>query len=110
MNPFTLLDSILADYASPRVRRLIHTLILLACAGVTIWLGAEGDWREALLALAAALYAGANKANTSASDLTPAEDDAIVDDGESYWQAGGLPYPSDEGRAQGELDLGVHDE
>lgn len=107
MNPFTLLDSLLADYASPRVRRLIHTLILLACTGVTIWLGAEGDWRSALLTLAAALYAGANKANTSASDLTPAYEGGLVDDGESYWDAGGLPYPSDE---QDGLGLGLRDE
>ena len=95
MNPFTILDSLLADYASPRVRRLIHGLIALACTGVTIWLGAEGDWRLALLTLAAALDAGANKANTSASDLSGPFEGIFVGD-DSYEQAGGNPYPLDE--------------
>lgn len=64
MNPITILDGILADYASARVRRLIHSLILLTVAVVTIWLAADKDWQEALIALAVTVYAAANKANT----------------------------------------------
>lgn len=64
MNPLTLLDKILEDWASERVRRLVHGLLVLAAVIVTIVLAAGGDWREALAALVAAIYAGANHANT----------------------------------------------
>lgn len=64
MNPFDILDSILADYASAKTRRLIHSLILLGVVLVTIWQAADGDWIKAAIALGAALYAEANRANT----------------------------------------------
>ena len=64
MNPLTLLDSILADWASPRVRRTIHLTLLLIAALGTIWLSADGDWGKAVTALMATLYTGSNFANT----------------------------------------------
>lgn len=67
MNPISILDSILVDYASPRARRLMHSLIFLGVALVMVWQAAEGDWKKALLALAATVYAAANKANTDTS-------------------------------------------
>lgn len=79
LNPFNLLDSILEDYASPRLRRLIHTLILLVVAVVAIWLAAEGDWKKFLVALGATFYAAANKANTHA--------DAGMADGYGFYDA-----------------------
>lgn len=87
-NPFDTLDVILADWASERVRRLIHGVILLAAFVVTVWLAAEGDWLEAVLALAGALYAGANKANTPA-----VEDD---EDHESAEEASARLFGADE--------------
>lgn len=65
LNPFTIIDGILSDYASPRARRLIHSLLLLATVVVGIWLSVDGDWKEALIALGAALYTWANRANTN---------------------------------------------
>ena len=64
LNPFNIVDSILADWASPRVRRTIHALLTMAAAVVSIYLAADGDWRQAAVAFAALLYAGANHANT----------------------------------------------
>lgn len=64
LNPFTILDSILEDYASPRTRRLVHSLILLVVAVVAIWMAAQGDWKKMLVAIGAAVYAEANRANT----------------------------------------------
>lgn len=80
MNPMTYLDSILSDYASPKVRRLIHSILLLAVAIVTIVLAAEGDWKKALLALAAAVYASANRANTNPEEDTDEEFVLIPDE------------------------------
>jgi hypothetical protein len=68
LNPFAVLDSILADYASPKVRRLFHTLILLVVAVVAMWMAAEGDWKKFVVALGVAFYAAANKANTQPTD------------------------------------------
>lgn len=65
LNPLTVLDQILADWASPRVRRTIHGLLALAASLVSIYLAAGGNWGEAALSLAALLYAGSNHANTS---------------------------------------------
>lgn len=90
LNPFDLLDRLLNDYASPKARRTLHTIILLAVALVGIWLAAEGDWREAGLALLAALYAGANKANTPEVSHADVDED---DDGLTYEEAGGQTYP-----------------
>lgn len=67
MNPFTIIDDILADYASDRTRLLIHRLILLVMIAVTIWQASDGDWKVALGTALAALYAGANGANTPPS-------------------------------------------
>ncbi len=64
LNPLALLDSILVDWASPRVRRLIHGLLLFAAFCATGWLAVDGDWKKALAALAAAIYVGSNHANT----------------------------------------------
>lgn len=69
LNPLALIDAVLADWASERVRRSVHALILLGASAVTIWLAAEGDWKVALLSLAAVLYAGSNHANTPDSAL-----------------------------------------
>lgn len=93
MNPITILDLLLADYASPRVRRLIHALILLVATGYTIYLAADKDWREALITLGAALYAAANKANTPQTDLTSPGLESFDDDGLSYEDAGGADFP-----------------
>lgn len=95
LNLSALLDQILDDWASPRVRRLIHALILLLVLVVTVFLAADGNWREALVSLAVALYAAANKANTPATALTPAGADTEPDDGLSYSEAGGANYDAD---------------
>lgn len=64
MNPFAVLDGLLSDYASPKVRRTLHSLLVLAAIGASIFLAAEKDWEVALGTLIAALYAWANRANT----------------------------------------------
>ena len=64
LNPLALLDSILADWASPRVRRLVHGVLLLLVVILSLWLAAGGDWLAFAGALAAAVYAGSNHANT----------------------------------------------
>jgi hypothetical protein len=80
LNPLDLLDKVLAEYASPRARRAIHAALMLVAALVTLYLAYEKDWMQALIALAATLYTGANKANTnSAVEPFPEEDgDAVV--------------------------------
>lgn len=65
LNPLALIDSLLEDYASPKARRAIHSLIVLVAVIVTIILAAGGDWKVAIGTLVAAIYAGANHANTS---------------------------------------------
>lgn len=75
VNPLTLLDVLLAEYASPKARRIIHGVILLALSLVTLWLAVEGDWKEFAISLAAAVYAAANRANTgTAADEEDSED------------------------------------
>lgn len=96
MNPITILDQLLADYASPRVRRLIHSLVLLGVALYTVFEAAGRDWKQAGIALAVALYAAANKANTPATALDPAGHDTQPEDDQSYEEAGGLSFPVDE--------------
>lgn len=93
LNPFALMDALLRDYASPRTRRAIHSLLLLVAVIVSIYLSVEGNWKEAVLAMVAAIYAGANQANTPAVDLLDANGDS-GDDGRSYKESGGIPYPS----------------
>lgn len=73
MNPLTLIDTILEDWASPRVRRLIHGLLLLAVTLAGIWLAAGGDWIEALGALVAAVYVSSNHANTHDDSWGPSD-------------------------------------
>jgi hypothetical protein len=93
LNPITILDQILADYTSPKVRRLIHSLVLLVAALVTVYLAAGKDWKQAAIALAASLYAAANKANTPATTLDPAGHDSEPNDDLSYEDAGGADFP-----------------
>lgn len=93
MNPITTLDSILSDWASPRARRLVHALIALVLLIVTAYFAAGGDWAVAVPALLATVYAAMNKANTPATALTTAGVDDTVDDGLTYEQAGGAPFP-----------------
>mgnify|MGYP003601884544 FL=1 len=101
-NPLHVLDLILADWASPKVRRLIHNLIALGVSLVGIWLAANGDWLVALGALATAVYAASNRANTPQADLagdpetTPRDEYDELDDGLSYEEAGGLFWVSPE--------------
>lgn len=69
INPLTLIDSILKDWASPRVRRTLHALLLLAATVATVWLSANGDWKQAVAAFVALLYVGSNHANTGVDPL-----------------------------------------
>lgn len=88
LNPLHLLDTLLHDYASPRVRRGIHTGILLVLSLFAIWQGVDGDWRQFIAALGVLLYAGANRANTA-----PPEDvSGNLDEDEVYEDEG---YPGD---------------
>lgn len=64
LNLIALLDSLLEDWASPKVRRLIHALLALALFVITAVLAAGGDWKAALGTLAVTVYAAMNKANT----------------------------------------------
>lgn len=98
MNPINSLDKILADWTSPRTRRLIHALIALGLLVLAVWQAADGDWKVALASLAATLYAAANKANTPATSLDDAGVDHTVDDGLTYEEAGGGEFPEDESR------------
>lgn len=75
INPITILDSILEDYASPRARRLIHSLILLAAAIISIYLAVDGDWKEFALTVGATVYAAANRANTDPKGVVLREED-----------------------------------
>lgn len=78
MSPFALLDALLTEWASPKVRRTLHALLSLGLVVGTIWIAAEGDWKVALGTLVAALYAEANRVNTP----DPDEDDDPSDDDE----------------------------
>lgn len=71
MNILHLIDSILMDWVSPRVRRTIHSVLLIASLLFAIWLSVGGDWKQAVIALAAAFYAASNRSNTI-PNLTPA--------------------------------------
>lgn len=75
-NPAVLnaLDNILKDYVSARTRRLIHSLLALAVALASIYLAVNGDWEQFAIAVVAALYASANRANTSPAVPEDADD------------------------------------
>jgi hypothetical protein len=92
LNPLHLIDSLLRDWASPRVRRLIHGLILLAVVVGGIWLAADGDWVKFAGALLAAFYAASNVANTDPDGVVLHEED--FHDGDN--EAEGVEYLDDE--------------
>ncbi len=93
-NPLEIIDGILSDWASPKVRRLIHALIALGLLVGSAVLAADGDWAVAALALFGTLYAAVNKANTPATPLGDAGE-IEVDDDLTYEESGGLPFPED---------------
>lgn len=77
MNILHLLDALLIDWASPRIRRTIHTALLLVASIVAVWLAVGGDWKEAAIAIATAFYTASNRSNTVPNTL-PAGYDADV--------------------------------
>lgn len=79
MSPLTLIDALLTEWASPKVRRSIHALLSLALIVATVWVAAEGNWEVALGTLIATLYTEANRVNTPEPDE---DDDPSVDDEE----------------------------
>lgn len=93
LNPLDLLDSLLSDYLSPKARRALHTALVLVAVVVTIVLAAGGDWKAAVGSLVAAIYAGANRANTPApvaeEPVIETEDDLhdYEEDGLTYEEA-----------------------
>jgi hypothetical protein len=93
-NPLEIIDSILSDWASPKVRRLIHALIALGLLVGSAVLAADGDWAVAALTLFGTLYAAVNKANTPAVALSDAGEIEVSDD-LTYEEAGGQPFPED---------------
>lgn len=100
MNPFSLLDDLLSEWASPRVRRTIHGLLALALVGVGIWQAADGDWAVALGSLVASLYAEANRTNTPSIDAYEEayeegyEDAAEESDYDEEGEVSGNPEPT----------------
>lgn len=68
VNPMTYLDSILAEWASAKVRRTIHLMVLLIAVLVAIWMGVDGDWKQFVGAIVAAIYSASNAANTAPDD------------------------------------------
>lgn len=78
LNPLALIDSLLKDWTSPRVRRLIHGLLSLALALVALWSATEGNWQAFAAALAAALYTESNRANTGVSGNDDTAEDGTL--------------------------------
>lgn len=74
LNPLELLDRLLVDYASPKARRTVHTVIMLALTLVAAWMAVGGNLTEFLTSLAVLAYAGANRANTDPVDPGSYED------------------------------------
>lgn len=95
-NPLVLLDLLLGDLVSPRIRRILHGVVLLVLSVAGIWLAAGGDWQEAVAAFLVAAYAAQNKANTPATDLAEPGDDepdeVDPEDDLTYEDLGGLPF------------------
>ena len=77
LNPLVLLDILLADWVSPKVRRGLHNLILFVVAIVAIWLAADGDWWQFLVALVGALYAASNRANTPEESVSGNDEEDV---------------------------------
>lgn len=96
MNPIHAIDQLLGDWASPKVRRSLHSLVALVAFGITIWQGTDGDPKKAVVAGVVALYGAANKANTLHTDLAAAgtgHQDDDDDDEDTYEAAGGADFP-----------------
>jgi hypothetical protein len=77
LNPLVLIDILLSDLVPAKGRRVIHNLILLVAAVVTIWLAAEKDWTEFLIALVSTLYAASNRANTPDESVSGNDEDDL---------------------------------
>lgn len=75
MNPLTIIDALLTEWASPKTRRLVHGLLGLALVVVSAWLAADQDWKVAATTLVLALYTEANRRNTPPQDGEDDEDD-----------------------------------
>lgn len=91
-NPIDILDRLMEDYLSPKARRAVHSVILLAGALLSIYLAANGDWEVFAASVAATLYAWANRANTGVTTLAQAKeaictDHEYHDPEESDWDA-----------------------
>lgn len=80
MNILDTLDSILMDWTSPRVRRLIHSVLLIFTTVLTVLLTVDGDWRDALIALVAVLYTASNRSNTPEITVPAGLDDQYIED------------------------------
>lgn len=83
-NPLGVIDSVLEDWVSPRVRRTIHALLALAAVVAAIWVATEGNWGAFIGALVAAFYAESNRANTNPE---PEDDGVIVEDPEDRYDS-----------------------
>lgn len=103
LNPLDLLDNVLSEYASPGARRAIHAALMLVAALVTLYMAYEKDWMQALLALAATLYTGANKANTDPLVEEPPEDALLPEEEEDD------PLAMFESLASGPVEFGDED-
>lgn len=88
MSPLALIDALLTEWASPKVRRTLHALLSLALLVGTVWLAAGGDWTVALGTLVATLYTEANRVNTP----DPDEDDDPSDDDEEDVEFDGTEF------------------
>lgn len=88
LNPLELLDRLLVDYASPKARRTVHTVVLIVLALVAAWMAADGNIKEFFAALAVLAYASANRANTDPVEPGPYGDTAETTDEVSGNEAG----------------------
>lgn len=83
LNPLVLLDILLADLVPAKGRRIIHNFVLLVIAVVALWLAADKDWWQAVLALIGAVYAASNRANTPDEDETLVSRNEEIEDDKS---------------------------
>lgn len=84
MNPLIYLDSLLQDWASPKVRRVIHSLVLLLLGLFALWQTFDGNWEAVVGALAAAVYAESNRANTPPIEVETPNTEIDDYDGNDY--------------------------